>query len=78
MSFGVCVMRRNGPWLEVERADPVIFLGAFMVAAAEAFPAQGMTLQDGMLEIRGIDRVVRYRLGDWDADLRGYAATLQP
>lgn len=77
MTPGVCITHRDGDYIEVDKADPLIFVGAFTVATAESGIVPAINVTEGMLEIHGRTQIVRYRLGDYLPDKKCYVATLE-
>lgn len=77
MNVGDCVLTKVGEAVRIDRADPVILIGAELLTAIElGYGDQGCELRDGVLELRGINRTVRYRIGDYSVRDHRYVGEL--
>jgi hypothetical protein len=62
---GDVVLRRVGERFEIVSADPIILIAAELLTEIElgCGAAGAELLNDGVLELRGLNRTVRYQLG---------------
>jgi hypothetical protein len=75
-TYGDAILRTVGARFEIVSADPTILIHEDLVTEIEFEAHAGAELIDGIIELRGLNRTVRYRLGDYLPDRRFYVAEM--
>lgn len=73
---GDCVLKRLHPSgrVRIEHADPRLTIGAQVLDSIRRNPGPGVSLNDDILRIEGVNRTVVYRIGAKVPDQRAYYA----